>query len=401
MNAVGIDVSKGKSMVAALAPGGKILARPFEVLHTKSGIKELVSFVRTLDGDTRIVMEHTGRYYEPMLQWLASCDLFVAAVNPKLIKDFGNNTLRRVKTDKADAKKIARYALDNWCDLRQHTGMDTTRTQLKTMNRQFAFCMKQKTACKNNLIALIDQVYPGANTYFESPARADGSQKWVDYVATFWHVDYVCSMSLPAFTERYRKWCHRHDYNFQQDKPQLLMEKAKDLMAMLPMDKMTKMLVQTAVAQLNVLSKTIETLRTQMIELAEKLPEYPVVISMNGVGPTLASQLIAEIGDVSRFSRRGSLTAFAGVDPGAKQSGTMQLRSNRTSKAGTPHLRRVLFLVVSGLLMRAPDDLVYNFMDKKRTEGKPYYVYMTAGANKFLRIYYGRVKEYLASLPEK
>lgn len=401
MNAVGIDVSKGKSMVAALAPGGKILARPFEVLHTKSGIKELVSFVRTLDGDTRIVMEHTGRYYEPMLQWLASCDLFVAAVNPKLIKDFGNNTLRRVKTDKADAKKIARYALDNWCDLRQHTGMDTTRAQLKTMNRQFAFCMKQKTACKNNLIALIDQVYPGANTYFESPARADGSQKWVDYVATFWHVDYVCSMSLPAFTERYRKWCHRHDYNFQQDKPQLLMEKAKDLMAMLPMDKMTKMLVQTAVAQLNVLSKTIETLRTQMIELAEKLPEYPVVISMNGVGPTLASQLIAEIGDVSRFSRRGSLTAFAGVDPGAKQSGTMQLRSNRTSKAGTPHLRRVLFLVVSGLLMRAPDDLVYNFMDKKRTEGKPYYVYMTAGANKFLRIYYGRVKEYLASLPEK
>ena len=401
MNAVGIDVSKGKSMVAALAPGGKILARPFEVLHTKSGIKELVSFVRTLDGDTRIVMEHTGRYYEPMLQWLASCDLFVTAVNPKLIKDFGNNTLRRVKTDKADAKKIARYALDNWCDLRQHTGMDTKRAQLKTMNRQFAFCMKQKTACKNNLIALIDQVYPGANTYFESPARADGSQKWVDYVATFWHVDYVCSMGLPAFTERYRKWCHRHGYNFQQDKPQLLMEKAKDLMAMLPMDKMTKMLVQTAVAQLNVLSKTIETLRTQMIELAEKLPEYPVVISMNGVGPTLASQLIAEIGDVSRFSRRGSLTAFAGVDPGAKQSGTMQLRSNRTSKAGTPHLRRVLFLVVSGLLMRAPDDLVYNFMDKKRIEGKPYYVYMTAGANKFLRIYYGRVKEYLASLPEK
>ena len=84
---------------------------------------------------------------------------------------------------------IARYTLDNWFDFPQHTGMDTTRTQLKTMNRQFAFCMKQKTACKNNLIALIDQVYPGANTYFESPARADGSQKWVDYVAAFWHID--------------------------------------------------------------------------------------------------------------------------------------------------------------------------------------------------------------------
>ena len=401
MNAVGIDVSKGKSMVAVLQPGGKLLARPFEVLHTKSGIQKLISFVHSLGGDTRIVMEHTGRYYEPLLQWLAASDLFVTAVNPKLIKDFGNNTLRKVKTDKTDAKKIARYALDNWADLRQHTSMDTTRAQLKTLNRQFAFYMKQKTACKNNLIALIDQVYPGANTYFESPARADGSQKWVDYVCTFWHVDYVCAMRLSAFTERYRKWCHRHGYNFQPDKPRLLMEKAKDLIAMLPMDKTTKMLVQTSIAQLNVLSKTVEALRTQMIALAEQLPEYPVVIDMNGGGPTLASQLIAEIGDITRFPRRGSLTAFAGVDPGAKQSGTMQLKSNKTSKAGSPHLRRALFQIVSGLLMRSPDDAVYNFMDKKRSEGKPYYVYMTAGANKFLRIYYGRVNEYLAGLSQE
>lgn len=46
------------------------------------------------------------------------------------------------------------------------------------------------------------------------------------------------------------------------------------------------------------------------------------------------------------------------------------------------------------------DDPVYQFLDKKRAQGKPYYAYMTAGANKFLRIYYGQVKEYLASLPE-
>ena len=51
------------------------------------------------------------------------------------------------------------------------------------------------------------------------------------------------------------------------------------------------------------------------------------------------------------------------------------------------------------LLQTAPmDDPVFQFLDKKRAEGKPYYVYMTAGANKFLRVYYGRVKEYLAKL---
>ena len=51
------------------------------------------------------------------------------------------------------------------------------------------------------------------------------------------------------------------------------------------------------------------------------------------------------------------------------------------------------------MIKRFPvDDPVYAFMDKKRSEGKPYYVYMTAGANKFLRVYYGRVREYLAFL---
>ena len=54
---------------------------------------------------------------------------------------------------------------------------------------------------------------------------------------------------------------------------------------------------------------------------------------------------------------------------------------------------------MDNLLKRSPvGDPVYAFMAKKRAQGKPYYVYMTARANKFLRIYYGRVKEYLASL---
>lgn len=55
--------------------------------------------------------------------------------------------------------------------------------------------------------------------------------------------------------------------------------------------------------------------------------------------------------------------------------------------------------MIEALLQTAPmDDLVFQFLDKKRAEGKPYYVYMTAGANKLLRVYYGRMKEYLAKL---
>lgn len=401
MNAVGIDVSKGKSMIAILRPFGEIVSSPFEVFHTSTGITELIEHIQSIDGDTRIVMEHTGRYYEPIAHWLSGAGFFVSTVNPKLIKDFGNNSLRKVKTDKADAVKIARYALDNWTELKQYSLMDELRNQLKTMNRQFDFYMKEKTAFKNNLISLLDQTYPGVNDFFDSPARSNGSQKWVDFTSTYWHVDCVRSMSLSAFTEHYQKWCKRKGYNFQPDKPGEIYAASKNLIAVLPKDAMTKMLIKQAVEQLNTASRIVEELRSQMNQTAAKLPEYPVVMAMKGVGPSLGPQLIAEIGDVTRFSHKGAITAFAGVDPGANQSGTYEQQSVRTSKRGSAQLRKALFQVMDVLIKTSPaDDPVYTFLSKKRSQGKPYYVYMTAGANKFLRIYYGRVKEHLACLSQ-
>ncbi|WP_414150033.1 IS110 family transposase [Acetobacterium malicum] len=399
MNAVGIDVSKGKSMIAIIRPYGEIVSLPFEIRHTSNEISSLIAQIQSIDGESRIVMEHTGRYYEPLARELSQANLFVSAINPKLIKDFGDTSLRKVKSDKADAIKIARYALDSWNDLKQYSLMDEIRNQLKTMNRQFGFYMKHKTAMKNNFIAILDQTYPGVNTYFNSPARDDGSQKWVDFATAYWHVDCVLKMSLHAFTVHYQKWCKRNKYNFSQLKAEEIYGAAKELVPVLPKDQLTKLIVKQAVDQLNITSKTVESLRTLMNETASKLPEYSIVMGMKGVGSSLGPQLIAEIGDVTRFTHKGALTAFAGVDPGVNQSGTYEQKSVHTSKRGSSSLRKTLFQVMDALIKTKPqDDAVYQFLDKKRAQGKPYYVYMTAGANKFLRIYYGRVKEYLLSL---
>jgi transposase len=399
MNAVGIDVSKGKSMIAILRPYGEIVTSPFEIKHTCSDIKALIDLIKSIDGESRIVMEHTGRYYEPLAHQLSQSSLFVSAINPKLIKDFGDKSLRKVKSDKADAVKIARYALDSWTELKQYSPMDEIRYQLKTMNRQFGFYMRHKTAMKNNLIGILDQTYPDANTFFSSPARDNGSQKWVDFATTYWHVDCVRKMSLSTFISNYQRWCKRKKYNFSKSKAEKIHETAKELVPVLPRDDLTKLIIKQAVDQLNTASKAVEELRSLMNETASNLPEYPVVMEMKGVGPSLGPQLIAEIGDVSRFTHKGALTAFAGLDPGVNQSGTYEQKSVHASKRGSAELRKTLFQVMDCLIKTMPqDNSVYLFMDKKRTQGKPYYVYMTAGANKFLRIYYGRVKEYLAAL---
>ena len=84
--------------------------------------------------------------------------------------------------------KIAKYGLDNWVDLREYTPMDTVRQQLKLCSRQYNLYMKTVVSLQNNLISLTDKTFPGVNELFSSPERADGHQKWVDFVMTFWHM---------------------------------------------------------------------------------------------------------------------------------------------------------------------------------------------------------------------
>ena len=64
MFAVGIDVSNGRSTVAVLRSKTQAVCKPFEVAHTAEGLITLIEMLNALDGETRIVMEHTGRYYE-------------------------------------------------------------------------------------------------------------------------------------------------------------------------------------------------------------------------------------------------------------------------------------------------------------------------------------------------
>ena len=368
INAVGIDVSKGRSTIAVLRPGGITIRRPFDVSHSSADLSSLVQYIGSLEGDTRAVMESTGRYHEPVLHALSDTGIFVSAVNPHLIRNYGNNSLRKVKTDPADAMKIARYTIDNWSELREYTGMDNIRSQLKILNTQTAFLMKQKTAVKNNLIALLDQTYPGVDKLFTSPVRTDGSEKWVDYVYSFWHVDCVRKIGIKAFSERYAAFCKRHGYNFQKGKPQELFDASKELIATQPKDLICKKMIQNSIEQLKLLSRHIVELRSEMDRLASTLPEYSAVMEMYGVGPVYGPQLIAEIGDVSRFPRRESLTAFAGVDPGKNDSGQRISKSVHASKCGSSRLRKTLFQIMSTILQLGDnDDPVYRFLDKKRS----------------------------------
>ena len=100
MNSVGIDISKGRSTVAVMRPFGEVVISPFEVHHTDSELSALARRLKSLNGETRVVMEATGNYHAPVVKLLHNAGLYVSVVNAKLVHGYGNNDLRRVKTDK-------------------------------------------------------------------------------------------------------------------------------------------------------------------------------------------------------------------------------------------------------------------------------------------------------------
>ena len=399
VNCVGIDVSKGKSMIAVMRPFGEVVLTPFEVQHTARELSELAKTLKSLVGETRVVMEATGNYHAPVALALEGAGLYVSVVNAILVHDYGNNSLRRAKTDKKDAIKLANYGLDHWLTLPRYVPEEDNRALLKNCYRQYQRYSKVQTILKNNLISLLDTTFPSINRLFSSPIRADGREKWLDFVETFWHCECVSKLSENTFTAKYQKWCQRNGYNFSQAKAQELHSFARSCITSLPKNETTRLLVKQAIVQLQATSSALAALKQEMNSLAEQLPEYPVVMGMFGVGPALGPQLIAEIGDVRRFHSKKALVAFAGIDAPPYQSGQMDVRSRSISKRGSSALRRTLFLVMTVYLQQSPEqEPIYQFMDKKRAEGKPYRVYMMASANKFLRVYYATVKAHLEAL---
>ena len=399
MNSVGIDVSKGKSMIAVMRPFGEVVCSPFEVPHTSSELSALAKRLKSLDGETRVVMEATGNYHLPVAIALHEAGIYVSVVNAMLVHDYGNNTLRRAKTDKKDAVKLANYGLDRWLNLPKFSPEEEIRMQLKTCYRQYQQYSKVQTVLSNNLISLLDTVFPGVNRLFSSPVRADGSEKWVDFVETFWHCECVSRLSQKVFEKKYQKWCHRYGYHFSEAKAQIIYTAAYEAVGVMPKTETIHLLITQAVSQLKATASALAELKKEMQRLAKLLPEFSVVQKMYGIGPTLGPQLMAEIGDVRRFHSKKALVAFAGIDAPPNDSGQISGNHKAMSKIGSSALRRTLFLIMSVYLQNAPvDEPVYQFMDKKRAEGKPYRVYMMASANKFLRIYFASVKAYLDAL---
>ncbi len=395
MVSVGIDVSKGKSMVCIMKPYGEVVAGPMEISHLDTELKMLVKLIKNVNDEVRIIMEATGIYHLPILTFMKEQGLFVSVINPYKMKQFRNQGLRRVKTDKADSVAIAQYGLTNWDSLIDYADSEDRYRELSILSRQYRHYMEIHVSSLLGLTHLLDYVMPGIKQQLNTWNPESGKDKLSDFVEQYWHYDTITRKSEHQFVESYLKWAKKKGYHCNQNKAAKIYSLAKEGIPTLPADQTTKMLVIQAVDVLKRVDETLNTILARMDEVAKSMPEYPVVRAMGGVGDTLAPRLIADIGDVRRFHSGKALIAYAGIDAPPYQSGHFVSTNRSISKRGSPLIRKTGYEVMRSLKAHEmpEDDAVYRFILKKELEGKPKKVAKIAGLNKFLRIYYARVME--------
>lgn len=135
----------------------------------------------------------------------------------------------------------------------------------------------------------------------------------------------------------------------------------------------------------------------QIAELLDRIE--PFILTVPGMSSTLGAQTVAEIGDVRRFRNAASVVRCAGLNSGVSQPGRSEAEGGPITKAGSPHLRRSMWLAADAA--RRFDPRLREFYERKRAEGKCHRVAVTAVARRLCHIVYAVMRDQAPYDPER
>ncbi|MGX5763521.1 IS110 family transposase [Brevibacillus parabrevis] len=377
---VGLDVSKGSSVMQAFVKRNEAFGKAETIRHGKQGferLREQLTELRERTGeDPVVILEATGHYHRGVVSFLLRNEFRHVIINPLQSKRAKGTQLRKVKTDAADAWHLAEMYYRG--EVNPHRTQEEAYTELQHVTRQHEFVTGLYVQAKLNARALLDQVFPAFEGVFYDL-----------YSTTSLRVLQCC---LQGEVEKLQKILgdatgRSHSKAWIQEKTErmdwALQEWNKGEVS--PAQVMT---LEGMISLLFCLQDQLGRLEEQMEEIALSLPEVELLQSIPGIGDKLAAVIVAETGDARQFTSSKQLVAFAGLDPGVFSSGKFTAASNRITKRGSKRLRRALYLAVQCGLRKGANPRLKQYYDKKKKEGKPYKVAVIACANKLLHHIY-------------
>ncbi len=149
--AVGVDCAKKTFDIALLQSNQKFRTKA-KLANTEAGF---IQFEQWLEKHAQkgcwVVMEATGIYYEALAEFLYARGFKVAVMNPAIIHGYGAGDLRRVKTDKADAKLISRFGSERMDRLREWAPEPPSQKRLRALVRRLEDLQEMQQMESNRL----------------------------------------------------------------------------------------------------------------------------------------------------------------------------------------------------------------------------------------------------------
>jgi transposase len=125
--------------------------------------------------------------------------------------------------------------------------------------------------------------------------------------------------------------------------------------------------------------------------------DMQILRSIKGIGYKSASNFLVEMGgDINNFGNHKKLIAMAGLDPAVYQSGKHEGKG-RISKRGNKHLRRVVWLMSTKVIMF--NDFFKSYYLKRREDGLPYKKAVIATAHKLIRTIFAMLSNRTVFIP--
>ena len=345
MIAVGIDVSKSKSTVAILNSDGSQRIKPYDMKHNHPEMNALINYLNELDEPVIILMEYTGHYHYPVLKKLTDEHFPVCLVNPYQMKKYGDTELRRGKTDKKDAVRIATYALEKSYQLVPYSVNEQKYVDLKLLSRQYSQRMSTLTINKGYLTNLLDQTMPGITSILPLRSRDPDTSLSMMFIKKYKSFDCICKMGKTRFLDSYSRLVKKARNRNASHLGLAIYELATQSITTNGENTYIVLAQTQCIDLVAEAQRSADSIITQMQAIAETLPEYKILRNMAGVGERLGPLILAEIGNVRRFHSGKALNAYAGNDAPPYQSGNFESHNRHISKRRNAALRKYCFEV--------------------------------------------------------
>lgn len=380
---IGIDIAKRSHQAAVTDISGNIIVKPFNFKNTAAGFTQFLSVLEanSVSKDNCVIgLESTGHYWYPLYFFLVEQKFSVKVFNPIQTAAFREITIRKVKNDNLDSIMIADFT--RFGRYSETYIPSENMLALKNLSRFRLSVCDICGSLKKRTIVLLDLVFPEYASVF-CDMFGTTSKQLLEKYSTPDEFSEISTTKLANFILKASRGRNGRE------KAELIKTAAQNSIGI-------SYAIDTFSFEIKQLIEQIEFMENQLSEIDAEMAkllaesEYSVITTISGVGPTLGSIIVSEIGDIERFETSSKLVAYAGLDASVKQSGEFNSSHNKISKRGSPYLRRALWM--AAFMSLQCDPALYDYYSRLRARGKSHRLATTAVARKLCIIVWAIMK---------